>query len=80
MLHVSTRGEAPAISFTDALLAGLARDGGLYVPERWPALSRESCWRAAPRRRPASRSSALAGGLGFYAPGIQAKNLSGIRA
>ncbi|HJW78998.1 MAG TPA: threonine synthase [Beijerinckiaceae bacterium] len=42
MLHVSTRGEAPAIGFTDALLAGLARDGGLYVPERWPALSRDA--------------------------------------
>jgi threonine synthase len=42
VLHVSTRGEAPAISFTDALLAGLARDGGLYVPERWPALSRDA--------------------------------------
>jgi threonine synthase len=41
MLYVSTRGEAPAISFADALLAGLARDGGLYVPERWPALERE---------------------------------------
>lgn len=41
MLHLSTRGEAPAISFTDALLAGLARDGGLYVPQRWPALSRD---------------------------------------
>jgi threonine synthase len=39
MLYVSTRGEAPAISFNDALLAGLARDGGLYVPERWPELS-----------------------------------------
>jgi threonine synthase len=38
LLHVSTRGEAPAIGFTDALLAGLARDGGLYVPERWPGL------------------------------------------
>ncbi len=42
MLYVSTRGEAPAISFNDALLAGLARDGGLYVPERWPTLSRET--------------------------------------
>ncbi len=42
MLYVSTRGEAPAISFNDALLAGLARDGGLYVPERWPELSRET--------------------------------------
>ncbi len=38
MLHVSTRGEAPAIGFADALLTGLARDGGLYVPERFPAL------------------------------------------
>src|SRR5215203_5240405 len=42
MLHISTRGEAPAIGFTDALLAGLARDGGLYVPETWPALSRDT--------------------------------------
>ena len=38
MLHISTRGEAPALGFTDALLAGLARDGGLYMPETWPAL------------------------------------------
>ena len=38
MLHVSTRGEAPAIGFADALLTGLARDGGLYVPQRWPVL------------------------------------------
>jgi threonine synthase len=36
MQHVSTRGEAPPLSFADAMLAGLARDGGLYVPERWP--------------------------------------------
>jgi threonine synthase len=39
VLHVSTRGEAPPVSFTDALLAGLARDGGLYLPERWPVLA-----------------------------------------
>lgn len=39
MLHVSTRGDAPALSFTDALLAGLARDGGLYLPKSWPVLS-----------------------------------------
>jgi threonine synthase len=38
MLFVSTRGEAPALSFSDAILAGLARDGGLYVPETWPRL------------------------------------------
>jgi threonine synthase len=37
--YISTRGEAPAVSFTDALLIGLARDGGLYVPETWPQFS-----------------------------------------
>jgi threonine synthase len=42
MLYISTRGEAPAISFADALLAGLARDGGLYVPRSWPQLPRET--------------------------------------
>ncbi len=42
MLHVSTRGEAPALGFADALLAGLARDGGLYVPQSWPALTAET--------------------------------------
>ncbi len=40
--YVSTRGEAPELSFEDALLAGLARDGGLYVPETWPAVSPET--------------------------------------
>jgi threonine synthase len=39
MHYVSTRGEAPPANFTDALLAGLARDGGLYVPESWPKLA-----------------------------------------
>jgi threonine synthase len=34
--YVSTRGEAPALLFEDVLLAGLARDGGLYMPEAWP--------------------------------------------
>jgi threonine synthase len=38
VLHVSTRGEAPALGFADALLTGLARDGGLYLPEAWPVL------------------------------------------
>ncbi len=36
MRYVSTRGGAPTLSFEDVLLAGLARDGGLYVPEVWP--------------------------------------------
>jgi threonine synthase len=37
--YVSTRGEAPPLGFVDVTLAGLARDGGLYVPENWPKLS-----------------------------------------
>ncbi len=36
MRYVSTRGEAPPLGFAEAMLAGLARDGGLYVPESWP--------------------------------------------
>jgi threonine synthase len=36
---VSTRGDAPALGFRDVVLAGLASDGGLYVPESWPRLS-----------------------------------------
>jgi threonine synthase len=36
--YVSTRGAAPHLRFADVLLGGLAPDGGLYVPERWPAL------------------------------------------
>ena len=38
MRYVSTRGRAPALSFGEAMLTGLARDGGLYVPETVPAL------------------------------------------
>ncbi|QPH52311.1 threonine synthase [Pontivivens ytuae] len=39
MRYISTRGEAPVLSFEEAMLTGLARDGGLYVPESWPTLS-----------------------------------------
>ena len=39
--YVSTRGEAPSLNFCDALLAGLARDGGLYVPKEWPRFSKK---------------------------------------
>jgi len=40
--YISTRGEAPPLGFVDVTLAGLARDGGLYVPETWPRLDRET--------------------------------------
>ena len=36
MRYISTRGRAPVLEFDEVLLAGLARDGGLYVPESWP--------------------------------------------
>jgi threonine synthase len=36
--YVSTRGAAPELGFADVLLAGLAADGGLYVPVEWPLL------------------------------------------
>jgi len=39
MRYISTRGQAAAFSFNEALLAGLASDGGLYVPAAWPKLS-----------------------------------------
>ena len=42
MDYISTRGEAPPLGFEDVVLAGLARDGGLYVPQSWPVLAPET--------------------------------------
>lgn len=39
MRYISTRGSAPDLNFDEVLLAGLARDGGLYLPQTWPKLS-----------------------------------------
>ncbi|MCK5622436.1 MAG: threonine synthase, partial [Alphaproteobacteria bacterium] len=39
MRYISTRGEAPILEFDEVLLAGLATDGGLYIPEIWPRFS-----------------------------------------
>ena len=39
MNYISTRGQSPAQAFSDILLGGLAPDGGLYLPERYPQLS-----------------------------------------
>ncbi|MEH6630007.1 MAG: threonine synthase [Halopseudomonas aestusnigri] len=41
MKYISTRGRAEALNFDEVLLAGLARDGGLYLPETWPEFSAE---------------------------------------
>jgi threonine synthase len=45
MRYISTRGHAPVLDFAGVLLAGLAEDGGLYVPESWPRFT-FSDWRA----------------------------------
>jgi len=45
MRYISTRGQAPVRDFAGVLLAGLAEDGGLYVPETWPQFSAAD-WRA----------------------------------
>lgn len=39
MQYISTRGQAPTLNFSEVLLAGLASDGGLYVPETLPEFS-----------------------------------------
>ena len=41
MRYISTRGQAPALSFEEAMMTGLARDGGLYVPESVPVLTKD---------------------------------------
>lgn len=41
MKYISTRGDAPILSFEEVVLAGLAQDGGLYVPESMPEISQD---------------------------------------
>ena len=41
MRYISTRGQAPALSFEEVVLTGLAPDGGLYVPETYPQMSKQ---------------------------------------
>jgi threonine synthase len=50
MNYVSTRGAAPVLNFADTMLSGLARDGGLYVPEAIPSMSEEQIAALAGRR------------------------------
>ncbi|MBO1078711.1 threonine synthase [Roseomonas haemaphysalidis] len=67
MRYISTRGQAPARDFEDVLLAGLAEDGGLFLPETWPVLSAGE-WRAL-RGLPYAELSARLMAL-FTGPGI----------
>ena len=41
MKYISTRGGSPEVSFNQAIIEGLAPDGGLYVPKEWPKLPKE---------------------------------------
>src|SRR3546814_18525654 len=58
MRYISTRGQAPALNFEDVLLAGLATDGGLYVPENLPRFTQEeiASWAGLPYHELASRA------------------------
>ena len=42
MQYISTRGTAPVLPFDEAMLTGLARDGGLYLPQSVPPISPEA--------------------------------------
>jgi threonine synthase len=57
--YVSSRGAAPVLSFEEVLLAGLARDGGLYVPEAWPQLKRKSIAALAGQSYPAIAAAVM---------------------
>ncbi len=65
MKYISTRGAAPPITFREAVLTGLAPDGGLYVPEQWPMFDAEAL--GAMRRLSFAELAAQA--LGPYAAG-----------
>jgi threonine synthase len=71
MRYVSTRGQAPVLGFGDAMLTGLARDGGLYVPESVPTLTHDEI---AALRGPHIRG----GGLPRHAP-LSRRRLHGRR-
>ena len=57
MRYISTRGRAPELGFADVLLAGLATDGGLYVPAEWPLLPAPDDARRGRRATPTSPGS-----------------------
>jgi threonine synthase len=70
MRYISTRGAAPELGFADVLLAGLANDGGLYVPVEWPSLADD----VPPAAGYAERAAAVI--APFTAPDIDAGTVS----
>ncbi len=75
MKYVSTRGAAPILGFDDVVLTGLARDGGLYVPQFWPRLSDENLRAMAQLNYPALAARVMAP---FAVPSIQESDLRAI--
>ncbi|TVR83207.1 MAG: threonine synthase [Rhodospirillales bacterium] len=75
MDYVSTRGTAPALPFDDAVLAGLAPDGGLYVPARWPRFSDDALRLIADMAYPALAARVMAA---FAAPSVTEAELTGL--
>ncbi|MBL8658688.1 MAG: threonine synthase [Rhodospirillales bacterium] len=75
MKYVSTRGAAPILGFDDVVLTGLARDGGLYVPQFWPRLSDENLRAMAQLNYPALAARVMAP---FAGPSVQEPDLRAI--
>lgn len=69
MRYVSTRGAVPALEFEGVLFAGLARDGGLYVPERWPVLAKAEWARLSGLDYPALAARIMAPFVGDFMSG-----------
>jgi threonine synthase len=67
--YISTRGSAPALNFEQVLLAGLASDGGLYVPESLPTFSRQDIAEMATLDYPALVSKIITPFVGDCVPG-----------
>jgi threonine synthase len=73
--YISTRGQAPALGFEDVLLAGLARDGGLYVPETWPQFSADDIRAMKDLSYPALAQKVMAPFIGDAIPAADLKAL-----
>src|SRR5512134_531910 len=73
--YVSTRGNAPSLAFDDIVIAGLASDGGLYLPERWPLFTPDALKLMRDLDYPALAARVIAA---FAAPAISEAKLAEI--
>ena len=75
MRYLSTRGAAPPLDFEEVLLAGLAPDGGLYLPETWPSLPADELAAFASLPYPEAARRVMAP---FAVPAIEERTLADI--